>query len=441
MKIGIFAALIQSIICAFAGLVLLFVYSKPIPTLNDDFQMVRIRDQGIFWLSMAVLVWAFSNAMLLLTPESYRYGVYAKLLFRIFASTINNACLLIAVAFFEYGPQDIKVKNVFIFRKLRSSKAWRNFVIITSCVIILITFSIYLSFFDDVKPSLISLWTFNLFDLLLTLFTLWLLGVSLWKSFVQRNYFWQSRLLLIILAYVFAANTFDAWASSQSNPADSVTALCWLLILTSKILLLLMFFSLIISWSAGVADQLALSVAQLLKSQTRQKTDKELLLENRNKIIFWDRMDDQGVFVGSDWAAVTLVVPDLSLHRQVKLTQIPFLNLLLFAFVLKFDLSHGWIYLKDYDLISRDLDRLVQELSENKRMIKDEPASAQNVSAIQLKQRLFIKGHLRWKLIVPPENIVGLEIPLLKKWIEILDKDEGNIKVTRMMVKRLSSPY
>lgn len=461
MSIDFFSSLVQSLICLFAGTILYSIYLKKTPILDQESQVSLTRDKGIFWLSIAVLVWAIAGFLHLLLPAQGTYGEYFKLLIRIFASTINNASLLIAVAFFEHGPQDIKVFNIFVFNKLQTSKKWRNFVIAASFAVMAITIIIYLFFFSNNEPTSSTIWAFNVFDLSLTLLTLFILGVSLWKSLTSRGYYLLSLLLLIVFIIVFSANVFDAYVSSLGiNSSKFFKELDCLLILMNKILFIFMLLSLVISWNAGISDQLASYVSQLLRDKSQTENDNLTLLkkitssENRvidqnstgraedanfystakteigrllgNQLVFEDRLNDQNIYMGLEGGVVNLQVPELSIARLVKLTEVPYRNLLLFAFFQKRNLNTGYIKLKEYNLTSRDIDRLVQEFLDKDRVIKAELESIEIDDFRKLKGVLFRKGFVDWKLSIPADNILGLETNQLQKLVNYYHNRPGD---------------
>jgi len=266
---------------------------------------------------------------------------------------------------------------------------------------------------------------------------------------------------LIVFIIVFSANVFDAYVSSLGiNSSKFFKELDCLLILMNKILFIFMLLSLVISWNAGISDQLASYVSQLLRDKSQTENDNLTLLkkitssENRvidqnstgraedanfystakteigrllgNQLVFEDRLNDQNIYMGLEGGVVNLQVPELSIARLVKLTEVPYRNLLLFAFFQKRNLNTGYIKLKEYNLTSRDIDRLVQEFLDKDRVIKAELESIEIDDFRKLKGVLFRKGFVDWKLSIPADNILGLETNQLQKLVNYYHNRPGD---------------
>lgn len=128
-----------------------------------------IHNPGLMWLAVAFLIWSISSMFLgkqWLPGES-----------RIFFSTANSICFLLAIAYFDYGPDRIKVLQV--------SRSSRIILLLIGGLITSVELALY--YYQLSRGDVIPDEWIYLPDFLLSLFTLGILAYSLFQSFYNRG--------------------------------------------------------------------------------------------------------------------------------------------------------------------------------------------------------------------------------------------------------------
>lgn len=214
----------QITVCTFAFIALFSIWQH-ITQGNSQGQ----RDLGLFWLSVAVLVWALSGGLEVyyargLSAEPFDSTLYQGL--KSMLSIFNSAFILLALPRFRHVPK--------VIRPVVRSESWRWLVISTfgfSAVLTLLMLS------GAIIPKRITL--ISSVDLIYAIFTLFFLGLTFWASFEKRG--------LKILAYLAAISIAFTLAAQIIKLFDS-DFLKILLSTSFKTILIVLFFALALSW-------------------------------------------------------------------------------------------------------------------------------------------------------------------------------------------------
>lgn len=345
----------QIAICSFAFLALFSIWQH-ITKGSGEGQ----RDFGLFWLSVAILVWALSGVLEVfyaegLADENFDSTQYEGL--KSMLSIFNSAFILLALPRFRHVPV--------IIRPVVQSESWRWLVISTfgfSAVLTLLMLS------GVIIPKRITL--ISSVDLIYAIFTLFFLGLTLWASFERRG--------LTILAYLAGISIAFTLAAQILKLGDS-DFLKILLNTTFKTILIVLFFALALSW-----------VEELGKSARKVFARRALALQLSTGRNHQNRRE----FIAH------LQLPEAPDWQKVYFTEKPFLLLHRFADKRKTEgREGGWLEIqpktavkkdydiKDYNEIGRILDTLCSGLSKSDKF--------NTLSKNDLKELLFEYGKSR----------------------------------------------
>lgn len=345
----------QIAICSFAFLALFSIWQH-ITKGSGEGQ----RDFGLFWLSVAILVWALSGVLEVfyaegLANENFDSTQYEGL--KSMLSIFNSAFILLALPRFRHVPV--------IIRPVVQSESWRWLVISTfgfSAVLTLLMLS------GVIIPKRITL--ISSVDLIYAIFTLFFLGLTLWASFERRG--------LTILAYLAGISIAFTLAAQILKLGDS-DFLKILLNTTFKTILIVLFFALALSW-----------VEELGKSARKVFARRALALQLSTGRNHQNRRE----FIAH------LQLPEAPDWQKVYFTEKPFLLLHRFADKRKTEgREGGWLEIqpktavkkdydiKDYNEIGRILDTLCTGLSKSDKF--------NTLSKNDLKELLFEYGKSR----------------------------------------------
>ncbi|MBX2874279.1 MAG: hypothetical protein KTR30_19320 [Saprospiraceae bacterium] len=356
----------QIAICSFAFLALFSIWQH-ITKGNDQGQ----RDLGLFWLSVAILVWALSGALEVyyaagLADPNFDSTQYEGL--KSMLSIFNSAFILLALPRFRHVPK--------VIRPVVRSESWRWLVISTFGFSIVLTLLMLSGVIIPKRITLISS-----VDLIYAIFTLFFLGLTLWASFERRG--------LTILAYLAGISIAFTLAAQVLKLGDS-DFLKILLNTTFKTILIVLFFALALSW----VEELGKSARSILSTRNlaiQFSTGRNH--QNRREYI------------------VHLQLPEAQDWERIYFTAKPFLLLHRFAEKRKTEgIDGGWLEIqpktavkkdydiKDYNEIGRILDTICSHMSKSD--------SLPTISKGDLKEILFEYGKSRRiRLRVQAEHI------------------------------------
>lgn len=290
----------QSVLCLFGAILLFTLWQRAL-----SFNSGR-RDPGLFYSSMAVLVWALIGVGLVLRvcPRDWPLN---QCMAAVMASTMSNAFLLLAMAYFEHGPIEFKIAQ--------DDWKWHVSVLLASIVV-----ALWVLFMQSAWP-----------DFVLSLTTLAILGMSAYLTFKSHGFITTAVFSILALVFVAFTRYWESVATS-TYPFAADSEWLWVLILTAKMALIF------------------LLIAIGLSSRTREAPSpqpEELRLE------FLGRDDSQNTWL------VNLTVPQLCTNKKIALTAVPHKILLFFAVARQRD--EGWVKIKD-KFYPADLSRICKKL-------------------------------------------------------------------------------
>ena len=240
MEIYLFFGYWQVVVCLFAFVALMAIWNN-----FSKNQLNNTQDQGLWWLSFSILVWAFSGGL-----EIY-YGIYfesiqsnykQQLLLnsgRSLLSILNSTFILLSLPFFKYVPTVGPLKRIM---EPASWKIWiltlAGFVLVLTCCLTTILYQLPSS---SVSTNQFLTSATNMIDVFYAFLTLLILGITLWNSFDQRNFRALAILTVIcigftVIAQVMKMGGYDFWGIFFS---------C-----TFKTMLIMIFFALALTWVA-----------------------------------------------------------------------------------------------------------------------------------------------------------------------------------------------
>lgn len=345
----------QIAICSFAFLALFSIWQH-ITKGSGEGQ----RDFGLFWLSVAILVWALSGVLEVYYAEGLADANFDSTQYeglKSMLSIFNSAFILLALPRFRHVPT--------LIRPVVRSESWRWLVISTFGFSVVLTLLMLSGVIIPKRITLISS-----VDLIYAIFTLFFLGLTLWASFERRG--------LTILAYLAGISIAFTLAAQILKLGDS-DFLKILLNTTFKTILIVLFFALALSW-----------VEELAKSARKVFARRTLALQ----LSIGRNQQNRREFIAH------LQLPEALDWQKVYFTEKPFLLLHRFADKRKTE-GHegGWLEIqpktavkkdydiKDYNEIGRILDTLCNGLSKSDEL--------SDLSKNDLKELLFEYGKSR----------------------------------------------
>lgn len=356
----------QIAICSFAFLALFSIWQH-ITKGNEQGQ----RDLGLFWLSVAILVWALSGVLEVYYAEGLADAKFDSTQYeglKSMLSIFNSAFILLALPRFRHVPTMI--------RPVVRSESWRWLVISTFGFSVVLTLLMLSGVIIPKRITLISS-----VDLIYAIFTLFFLGLTLWASFERRG--------LTILAYLAVTSIAFTLAAQILKLGDS-DFLKILLSTTFKTILIVLFFALALSW-----------VEELGKSARKTFGPRSLGLQLSTGRNHQNRRE----------YIVHLQLPEAADWQRIYFTEKPFLLLHRFAEKRKAEgADGGWLEIqpktavkkdydiKDYNEIGRILDTICSSISKSN--------THPPLSKSDLKEILFEYGKSRRiRLRVQAEHI------------------------------------
>lgn len=201
--------------------------------LEEDDAQKRV-DSGLLYLSLAMFIWVFSGIWAYLgshfsISDSFAYQVGVNLL-----SIVNNLFLLLAIFYFYHAP-------AFIY------KNERNVRIILAIIVTVTLATLSLSYFKaDLIRNGINL--LALPDLLLSGFLCYLLGTSLYKTFLHRDLRLVAVISVVVVALIFISQLPEVFPGLVDEFSNLLTKI------VAKTCLISIFLVLATSWVIQLAN-------------------------------------------------------------------------------------------------------------------------------------------------------------------------------------------
>jgi hypothetical protein len=202
----------QAMICLLGALLLLTLWQRSASSTRKP------RDLGSFYLSMAILVWGLIGIGLVLRVCPPDWSL-KRCLPAVMASTLSNSFLLLAMAYFEYGPIEFKIAQ--------DDWKWHFAVLSASIFIALLVFLAQ------------SAWP----DFMLSVATLSILGLSAYLTFKSHGYIWTSKFSILVILLTLVTRYWES-----IDVSDLLFELreewLWILLLTAKTSIITLFLAL-----------------------------------------------------------------------------------------------------------------------------------------------------------------------------------------------------
>jgi hypothetical protein len=369
MEISIknFASISQALICLFVSIILYFIHLREKAKTKTQVEY----DRGVFWLAAAVFLWSIAGIVTAAIPE-----VYSREFSRILLSTINSACFIIAVAYFDYGPSWLKFIQ-------QDEKLRRPLVLVASVIVGLICLMIWLI---TGKNGLIN--GIDILDVILAVFTLYVLALGLEQSFRRREFkkiimLSKIAILLVVFAQFLDLNfILNYFTISLQKFIDEMR---WLIVLVSKTLLMAVILTHIISWKIE---------------------EEEELYTGEPRIRFLGRTG------GKQWEVILFIPTIKNIRTGVRLTDALHRHLLWFAYLKKFNIEdNGYIYLLECksddgrpsfkSQLDRIMDKILESYISKRASKRDREALLAKITA-----ELFNQKPKAYQLKLKPQNIL-----------------------------------
>ncbi len=189
----------QAMLCFFGAILLFTLWQRGV-----SFNGAR-RDPGLFYLSMAVLVWGLIGVGLVLRVCPWDWPLN-HCMAAIIASTMSNAFLLLAIAYFEYGPIEFKIAQ--------DDWKWHFSVLLSSTIV-----ALWVWFVQSAWP-----------DFILSVTTLAILSMSAYLTFKSHGFMATARFSILVMVFVALTRYWESVASS-SYPFDADSEWLWVLMM------------------------------------------------------------------------------------------------------------------------------------------------------------------------------------------------------------------
>lgn len=207
----------QFSVCLTATFIFWIIYKYPAPEAENRRPK---REKGLLFISLAVFIWALSPAITLL------FGISSEL--RIYFSTLNNVFLLLATAFFEYGP-----------RKLRFFQLHERWVWLVICGGLIVA---------SITSNLHDIYWQRIPDVFLSITTIAVLGWAICKSFYHRIFKEAAIIAGIIVLYMIYTQLQELNNLGSISHFLQPTEMELIVLLTSKSLLIMILLLVSLSW-------------------------------------------------------------------------------------------------------------------------------------------------------------------------------------------------
>ena len=211
----------QAIITGVSSLIVLLIYFEA-KTLTQNSKLASERDAGTLFIGLAISTWSIWAVLEIITGQNLPDVI------RHVASALNSAFFLLAVSFFEYGPQRIPFFN----------DRWRYVLVILPIAIFVWALLLL--------PSAES----SIPDIAFSLLTCLVISYPMVKSLRARSLPLLGWVAALIILYVFIhsvvielldeLNYLEVFTDSEQR---------WIVNLTSKTALIFVCFAILFSWA------------------------------------------------------------------------------------------------------------------------------------------------------------------------------------------------
>ncbi len=303
----------QAGICLFSAVLIFTLWQRGLPGKerkpHEDAWMQR--DPGMLYLGLAVLVWGVIALLSMLLKTCPPDWPLRQCFPNLMASTLSHSCLLLASAYFEFGPIELKIAQ--------DDWKWHVGVMFAAMLVALLVL-----FTRSPWP-----------DFVLATVTSMIVGMSAFRSFKEHGFQATAYLAILIVALAVLLQLAET-VEGQNISFLLAGERFWILRLTSKILLVILFLTMSISWLYG----------KLAPPKTE-----ELRLEFLGKDEF-----------KNSWL-VSFSVPNVFTEKRIELSPVLHQILLTFAAerLRREAQTEGWINIKDKYYPS-DLSRISKKL-------------------------------------------------------------------------------
>lgn len=202
--------------------------------LEEDDSQKRV-DKGLLYLSLAMFVWVVSgcwsytaNYFSFENSNVFKLGIHLL-------SIVNNMFLLLALFYFYYAPN-------FIYNNKKNI----NIILL---VIVLTSITTYvLSMVDPVSNATNSISVSGIPDLILSAFLCFLLGVSLYRTFVRRGLKIVGIISVLVILLMFSSQLSDVFVNFGNDFGNN------LIKIIAKTSLISIFLVLATTWVIRLAN-------------------------------------------------------------------------------------------------------------------------------------------------------------------------------------------
>lgn len=199
---------------------------------NDSQKRV---DKGLLYLSLAMFVWVISGCWSYAGhyfsfehTQGFRIGIH-------FISIVNNMCLLLALFYFYYAPW-------FIYNNKKNIKIILVLIVITAVITMLLS-----TFFENVRATdRINISAIP--DLILSAFLCALLGISLFRTFVNRGLKIVGVISVLVIVLVFSSQLSEVFVTYGNDFSNNLVKII------AKTSLISIFLVLATTWVIRLAN-------------------------------------------------------------------------------------------------------------------------------------------------------------------------------------------
>lgn len=341
----------QGIICSLSAFLFFLMYLKGLPEDITEAEKNYKRDNAFFYIGFALLIWGLWAWIAYFFPRIREDNIT-----RIFGSTFNSAFFLLAIAYFDYGPEALKI--------FQNKKKWRTSVLVGALSVVFFT-----SYLSQDNPELVKYP-----DVILSVFTSIIMMLAIISSFNYRGF---SRIAIFscgVFLYVLFVNLIELdWIKEGLKISEEDDQI---FLLTYKIGLILILLTLGFSWAYERWEEsiyykklyypLQQEYRQLINSlQSLQALHRELQPSfDRIHIRFTGKREGR-------YFIALAKEPGHKEEKKVLLTEQLHKILLNFVITRMCDKSDngGWINLEKSALWPTDVHRIWQKITSNRSML------------------------------------------------------------------------
>ncbi|RPH92470.1 MAG: hypothetical protein EHM72_17370 [Calditrichaeota bacterium] len=222
-----FYYLSQAIIYFFSALLLFSLWEKIEKSGNKRINIGH--DFGLVWLAMAIGIWGFVGLIMYYRGMTNEDSISPLM---IFASTLNSTFFWIALAYFDYGPLELKV--------IQKHWRWRiGGFLLLGLIIAGVTGLLYFVMGIKTLEAYIP-------DLVLSTITAAIMGSVLFKTFTHRGFTITAYLAILATLLLIYSQVVKIWpvlSPWQTEYGDEI------FLLTSKLAIIAVFLALATSWT------------------------------------------------------------------------------------------------------------------------------------------------------------------------------------------------